>query len=130
MHSEEKKALARRAHEAISNKDLTLLDDHSGYWETKRIFPLLFEAFPDLSSTIEQQTTEGEWVTTRSTLRGTHLGTFLGIAPTGKAIQIMHISLDQVVDGKVVEHMGVADWLRALITFCVLSAPDLGPNAQ
>ena len=41
----------------------------------------------------------------------------MGVAPTGKAIEIMNISLDQVEEGKVVEHFGVSDWLRALIVF-------------
>lgn len=117
------KAMARLVDEAINQKNLTLLDHHPGYWQTRHIFPLLFRAFPDLSSTIEQQTVEGAWVTTRSTLRGTHMGAFMGVAPTGKTIEIMHISLDQIVEGKVVEHFGVSDWLRALIAFEIVTAP-------
>ena len=101
------KAMARLVDEAINQKNLALL----------------FQAFPDVSSTIEQQTVEGAWVTTRSTLRGTHMGAFMGVAPTGKTIEIMHISLDQVVEGKVVEHFGVSDWLRALIAFEIVTAP-------
>jgi predicted ester cyclase len=128
MLPEERKAIARRADEAINQRNLMLLDDHPGYWQTRQIFPLLFQAFPDVSSTIEQQTVEGEWVTTRSTLRGTHLGKFMGVAPTGKAIEIMHISLDQVAEGKVVEHFGVSDWLRALIAFEIVAAPAAVTN--
>jgi predicted ester cyclase len=123
MLPEERKALARLAHEAINQRNLALLDNHPGYWQTRQIFPMLFEAFPDVSSTIEQQAVEGEWVTTHTTLRGTHLGAFMGVAPTGKAIEIMHISLDQVEEDKVVEHFGVSDWLRALIAFEVVAAP-------
>jgi predicted ester cyclase len=123
MLPEERKAMARRADEAINQRNLALLDNHPGHWQTRQIFPLLFEAFPDVSSTIEQQTVEGEWVTTRTTLRGTHLGAFMGVAPTGKAIEIMHISLDQIAEGKVVEHFGVSDWLRALIAFEIVAAP-------
>jgi predicted ester cyclase len=47
----------------------------------------------------------------------------MGVAPTGKAIEIMHISLDQVEEGKVVEHFGASDWLRALIAFEIVAAP-------
>jgi predicted ester cyclase len=122
MLPEERKAIARLAHEAINQRDLALLDDHPGYWQTRQVFPLLFTSFPDVSSTIEQQTVEGTWVTTHTTLRGTHLGAFMGVAPTGRAIEIMHISLDQVEGGKVVEHFGVSDWLRALITFEIVAA--------
>jgi predicted ester cyclase len=123
MLPEERKAIARRAHDAINQKNLAMLDDHPGYWQTRQIFPLLFTSFPDATSTIEQQTVEGEWVTTRTTLRGTHLGEFLGVAPTGKKIEIMNISLDQVKEGKLVEHFGVSDWLRALIAFEIVAAP-------
>jgi predicted ester cyclase len=98
---------------------MTILAD----FQTRQVFPLLFTSFPDVSSTIEQQTVEGTWVTTRMTLRGTHLGAFMGVAPTGTAIEIMHISLDQVEEGKVVEHFGVSDWLRALIAFEIVAAP-------
>ena len=123
MLPEECKAIARLADEAINQKNLALLDNHPRYWQTRQIFPLLFQAFPDVSSTVEQQTVEGEWVTTRATLRGTHLGVFMGVAPTGKAIEIMHISLDQIAEGKVVEHFGVSDWLRALMAFEIVAAP-------
>ncbi len=123
MLAEERKAIARLAHEAINHRNLARLQDHPGYWQTRQVFPLLFTSFPDVSSTIEQQTVEGTWVTTRTTLRGTHLGAFMGVAPTGKAIEIMHISLDQVEEGKVVEHFGVSDWLRALIAFEIVAAP-------
>jgi predicted ester cyclase len=123
MLPEERKALARLAHEAINQRNLVLLADHPGYWQTRQVFPQLFTAFPDASSTVEQQTVEGAWVTTRTTLRGTHRGAFMGVAPTGKAIEIMNISLDQVEDGKVVEHFGVSDWLRALIVFEIVAAP-------
>lgn len=123
MLPEERKAIVRKAHEAINQKNLALLDDQPGYWQTRQIFPLLFTSFPDVSSTIEQQTVEGEWVTTRTTLRGTHLGDFMGVAPTGKTIEIMNISLDQVVQGKVVEHFGVSDWLRVLTAFGIVITP-------
>ena len=123
MLPEERKAIVRKAHKAINQKNLALLDDQPGYWQTRQIFPLLFTSFPDLSSTSEQQTVEGEWVTTRTTLRGTHLGDFMGVAPTGKTIEIMNISLDQIVQGKVVEHFGVSDWLRVLIAFGIVIAP-------
>ena len=124
MLPEERKAVARLAYEAMSSRNPALIDDHIGYWETRRVLPALFAAFPDLSATVEQQTVEGEWVTTRVTMRGTHRGAFLGISATGKAIEIMHISLDQVVEGKVVEHFGVTDWLRALVSFGIVSAPS------
>ena len=130
MRDEDRKAIARRAHDAMNQKNAELLDGHPGYWQTRQVFPLLFSAFPDLTSTVEQQTVAGEWVTTRATIRGTHLGPFMGVAATGKAVEIMHIALDQVVHGQVVEHFSVSDWLRALITFEVVAAPAAVTDAR
>jgi predicted ester cyclase len=121
MQSEELKAVCRCAEEAINQKNVRLLEGHPGYWQTRQVFPLLFWAFPDLSSTVEQQTADGEWVTTRATLRGTHLGDFMGIAPTGKTILTINISLDQVVDGRVVEHFGASDLMPLLVALGVLT---------
>ena len=39
-------------------------------------------AFPDLEVTVEDQLAEEDKVVTRWTARGTHLGKFLGLAPT------------------------------------------------
>jgi len=47
----------------------------------------------------------------------------MGVAATGKAIEIMNISLDQIEEGKALEHFGVSDWLRALIVFEIVAAP-------
>jgi predicted ester cyclase len=114
MQDDARKALARLASEALNTKDLTLLDEHPGFWETRQVFPHLFIGFPDAQDTVEQQTCDGEWVTTRTTLRGTHTGPFMGLPPSGKEVTMMTVSLDQIVDGKVVEHFGVADWASVL----------------
>ena len=70
---------------------------------------------PDLHVTVGQQIAEGEWVVTRVTGRGTHLGAWLGMKPTGKAIEISGVNIDRVVNGRIVEHGGVADLLGPLL---------------
>jgi predicted ester cyclase len=117
---EERKALARLPFDSINRKDMSLLESHPGYWETRQVFPLLWSAFPDLVAQVEQQTVQEEWVTSRATLRGTHLGTFLGLAPSGKKVEMMHLSLDKVSEGKVVEHFGTTDW-KTLINASLIS---------
>ena len=49
-----------------------------GLYETIR------HAFPDFHAIIHWQTAEDEIVTTFKTYYGTHEGTFLGVAPTGR----------------------------------------------
>jgi predicted ester cyclase len=60
-------------------------------------------AFPDLQFTIEDHIAEGNKVATRVTLRGTHSGRYLDIAPTGKKITVSGMTISHVVDGKIVE---------------------------
>ncbi len=65
--------------------------------------------------TVGQQVAEGEWVVTRVTGRGTHLGAWLGMRPTGKVVEITGVNIDRVVNSHIVEHGGVADMLGALL---------------
>lgn len=71
--------------------------------------------YPDLHLTIERQIAEEEWVATQVTMRGTHLGEWMGIQPTGKRIEVSAVNLDRVVDGRIVEHGGAANLLGPLL---------------
>jgi len=42
-------------------------------------------------------------------LRGTHQGTFQGLTPTGKRVEVRAIDMFRISDGKIVEHWGHAD---------------------
>jgi predicted ester cyclase len=76
--------------------------------------PGVRQAYADLQITIEQQIAEGEWVATRITAQGTHLGEWLGIAPTNRPVTITGVNLDRVLDGTIVEHGGAANMLETL----------------
>ncbi len=80
----------------------------------KRLFAMLRGAFPDLNISIEDQIAEGEKVVARVTLRGTHKGDFLGIAPTNKAVEYEAIDISRIVGGRLVEHWGIPDYLTLL----------------
>ena len=51
----------------------------------------------------------GDKIAVHDRLRGTHRGEFLGIAATGRDIDVDFIHIFRVVDGRVVERWGVAD---------------------
>jgi general secretion pathway protein G len=81
---------------------------------------------PDLKLTIEQQISEGEWVVTKVTARGTHKGVVLGMNPTGKSIEITAVGIDRVVNGLIVEQGGTADILMPFLmigAFKVVAQP-------
>lgn len=73
------------------------------------LYHRLREAFPDFRPEIGWQTVDGDVVTTFKTYHGTHLGPFLGIAPTGRTVQFETVDAMRVRDGRIVEHWGVAN---------------------
>ena len=64
-------------------------------------------AFPDLKVEIHDQIAEGDKVTTRKTIHGTHRGELFGIPATNKRIAIEVIDIVRLRDGRYVEHWGV-----------------------
>ena len=73
------------------------------------------QTYPDLHLTIEQQIAEGEWVATCITARGTHEGSWLGIKPTGKAVEYTGVNINRIVNDRIVEHGGAAHLLEILL---------------
>ena len=68
---------------------------------------MLRPALSGLEVAIHDQIAEGDKVTTRKTISGTHTGPFVGVAPTGKAVSIDVIDVVRVRNGQYVEHWGV-----------------------
>jgi predicted ester cyclase len=64
-------------------------------------------ALDHLRVEIHEQVAEGDLVTTRKTIRGTHRGDLLGVPATGKEVAIDVIDIVRVRDGQYVEHWGV-----------------------
>jgi steroid delta-isomerase-like uncharacterized protein len=56
--------------------------------------------FPDGTITVDDQITEGEFVATRWTGRGTNTGELMGMQPTGKQVTVEGISYSRIADGK------------------------------
>jgi len=86
------------------------------------------QTYPDLHLTIDRQVAEGDWVVTQVTARGTHFGTWLGIKPTGKAVEITAVNVDRVVGGRIVEHGGAASLLEPLLEIGAVRV--VGPDTR
>ena len=62
------------------------------------------EAFPNLNVTLEDEIAEGDKVVTRWTIRGTHQGELMGIAPTEEQIELKGITIYRIeADKKIAE---------------------------
>jgi steroid delta-isomerase-like uncharacterized protein len=78
------------------------------------LYRTLRTAFPDFHADIHWQAADGDLVTTYKTYHGTHQGTFLGVAPTGRVIRFETVDAMRVRDGKITEHWGVANLFSLL----------------
>lgn len=74
-----------------------------GRGEFKHFAEAFRSAFPDIRFQFEAEVCEGEMVSTRYVMRGTFLGTLMGLLPTGNEFSVRGIDTFRVVDGKVVE---------------------------
>ncbi|WP_101295995.1 ester cyclase [Halegenticoccus soli] len=61
------------------------------------------QAFPDLHLKVDRYIAEGDSVAFWGRTTGTHEGSFMGLDPTGKTIDIMGINVVRVEDGKIAE---------------------------
>jgi len=102
----------RQAFEALMDPEFVNRSAASGapdgpesLWNT--FHTVLRPALSGLSVVIHDQVCEGDKVTTRKTINGTHSGTFMGIDPTGRAVAIDVIDIVRVKDGRCAEHWGI-----------------------
>ena len=122
--SEENKALFRQIVDGMNAKDLSFVDrivdqnivDHDpspdqapGPEGFRDMLQMFFAGFPDLKVTINKLIAEGDTVVGAVTTEGTQTGEFMGIPATGKKISITEVHMVRFVNGKAVEHWGLAD---------------------
>ena len=74
-------------------------------------------ACPDLVLNIKQQFVEGNKVATYWSCTGTHKAEFYGMPPSGNSINLTAISIDDIENGKIKEHLTIADFTRFMQQF-------------
>ena len=140
--SADNKALVRRyVEEVLNKKNLALIDelvaptfidhdssmpDAKGAEGVKRLAAMVHASFPDLHFTVEDMVAEGDKVVYRYTVRGTHQGDFMGIAPTGKQFAVTGIHIYRVGDRKFQEEWENWDMLGLMRQLGVLPQPGQG----
>ena len=80
----------------------------------KGAISFLHAAMPDLTIVIDEVIAHGDKTWARMTAHGTNTGPFMGMPPTNRSYTITVIDICRFVDGKIVEHWGVADRLAQL----------------
>jgi steroid delta-isomerase-like uncharacterized protein len=86
----------------------------------------LYEAFPDFEATTDDLVIDegANRVAVRWSATGTHRGTFLGIAPTGKEIVFRGIEIIAIQNDRIVERWGEWDGLDILAQLGVRFGPE------
>ena len=87
----------------------------------KRLFAEFRAAFPDWQEEIVQLVAEGDTVAGRFRCSGTHLGEFLGEAPTGKRMDVEEVFFLRVEEGKFVDFWALEDSLGRMRQLGLLS---------
>ena len=67
-------------------------------------------AFSDKVCIDEARIAEGEWMAAFGRQEATHSGEFMGIAPTGKRVEIRYMDFWHVRDGKIVDNWVMVDF--------------------
>ncbi len=71
-------------------------------------------AFADKVCIDEARLFMGEWAAAFGRQEATHAGEFMGIAPTGKRVEIRYMDFWKVVDGKIVDNWVMVDFPSVL----------------
>ncbi len=68
-------------------------------------------AFPDIQVIVEDVVSEGDKTVARCTVRATHAGEGIGLAPTNKPIEITGLCMTRVEDGRIAESWNEFDFM-------------------
>jgi len=86
-----------------------------GLQEFKQFARSLRSAFPDIRVTIHETLAQGDKVLARWSAGMVHSGTFLGIAATGRTVEVTGMSLQRIANGKIAEAWDNWDQLGLLV---------------
>ena len=85
--------------------EITGREAFKGFWHQFR------GVFPDVQIDVEDGLADGDKVMVRCTVRGTHSGSGIGVAPTGKKVAFTGLCIARVKDNQIVEAWNNFDFL-------------------
>ena len=89
----------------------------------KGFYSMLMGAFPGGQLVGNEILQDGDKVVVRFTLTGKHEGEFLGVAPTGKPIELTGITIFHFKGDKIVERWQAADILGVMVQIGAIPPP-------
>jgi len=78
------------------------------------IIKMMRNGFPDIQWSLEEIVADSDKVAARFIMRGTHQGSFFGVSPTQKLINVQAINIYHLSGGQIVGEYGQPDFLGLL----------------
>jgi steroid delta-isomerase-like uncharacterized protein len=78
------------------------------------VIGMMRSGFPDIHWTLEEMIAEGDRVAARFIMRGTHRGSFFGVPPTGRVVEVQAMNFYRLSGDQLVEERGQPDLLGLL----------------
>jgi steroid delta-isomerase-like uncharacterized protein len=94
----------------------------NGRSEVDRVRRAFFEAFPDLKVVTHTLLIDGDHVVQISTMEGTDIGGFMGMAPTGKTFTVPAVFFYEFRDGQIHRERRIYDFTGMLVQVGLLKA--------
>jgi steroid delta-isomerase-like uncharacterized protein len=94
-----------------------------GLKECKQTFSDLYNVFPDLHFSLDDEIVVENKVAIRWTATGTHKGAFMGVPPTNKKVTTWVLEIDRFVNGKLAELWARFDTLGFMQQLGVVPMP-------
>jgi steroid delta-isomerase-like uncharacterized protein len=94
------------------------LRGHEGF---KNLFYAFSTAFPNLRIIVEDTISDRDLVVARCTVKGTHRGDGLGVAPTDQQVEFAGLCMMRLRDGKITEVWNQFDFMNMYQQLGVLS---------
>jgi steroid delta-isomerase-like uncharacterized protein len=96
------------------NHSSSIPDPRPGPADLKPIVKAMREGIPDLKYDILDMVITAEKAAVFLRVTGTHSGTFFGIPPTGKKIDVRQMQIEWIRNGKIWQHWRVTDELSLM----------------
>ena len=95
---------------------------HTGPEAAERTFRVIFGAFLDLTTKVDNLLIDGSSAVMVVSIEGTHIGEFLGLEPTGKRVIMSAVFFYQLENGKIVRERRIYDFTGLLVQIGALKA--------
>ena len=84
-------------------------------------------SFPDLKITPKEVTSDGDWIFAHYNMTGTNTGSFMGMPPTGKKVDIDGMELIKLNNGKCTDHWQYSEGRKMMEQLGMMPPMDAPP---